>query len=169
MLQKLQSYFNSDPYSDELVSQLSDFIDTLPERDREKVYDRVVQERKYRSPVLVNDIRAAAEYLGVPFSKAYQVEKFKLTCEACETVYTYAPAVTTEDELTGVFCRCPNCGLPGSDQLLAHRYERVCHTTVAWFPREIAHFRAQIREGGAFVGGRFKRDEVLEQRKLAFG
>lgn|SRR5208282_877510 len=155
MLEKLQNYFNADAYSEELSSQLFDFIDIIVEKDRQKVYDRIVKERQYRSPVLVNDIRRVCDYLGVAFTKQPQAEKFRLTCEACEREYMFKQVVSDEEEEAGVYCRCPNCGLPGSDQLLAHRYAAMQRGQMPeWFALLCAHFRAETGPGGQFKGGR---------------
>ena len=84
-----------------------------------------------------------------------EVERFQLTCEACETPYTFARVVTDADEAGGVFCRCPNCGLPGSDQILAHQYKYLSHKIPDWFIREKEHFLQQLQPGGHFQGGRY--------------
>ena len=88
-----------------------------------------------------------------------EVERFQLTCEACETPYTFARVVTDADEAGGVFCRCPNCGLPGSDQILAHQYKYLSHKIPDWFIREKEHFLQQLQPGGHFQGGRYHKGE----------
>ena len=85
-------------------------------------------------------------------------ERRQITCEACEREYMFACIVSDEEEIEGVHCRCPNCGLPGSDQLLAHSYIRLIHKLPAWFYREIDHFRMMVLPGGYFHGGRYKWD-----------
>ena len=89
------------------------------------------------------------------------VEQFSLTCEACETAYTFARIVNDADEAAGVFCRCPNCGLPGSDQILAHQYRYLIKKIPDWFIKEKEHFLQQLQPGGYFQGGRYKKDEGI--------
>ena len=169
MLDRLKDYFNAEAYSDELVSQLSDFIESIPEKDHERVYSRLVHYRKWRSPVLVDDLRDACEYLEVAYTKPKTAEKFQLTCEACETKYIFKEIVNDEEEAQGIFARCPNCGMRGSDQLLAHRSAELNHGKLPeWFEEDKRTSLRETMPGGHFVGGRYKKGDQVEWHDVSF-
>lgn len=153
MVDKLTRLFNSEKYENEQLAELTAFCSSIPEEDRERVTGHLSRHRKWRSPIMVAEIRESCSEMGVLLSGQKSEQKvIPLVCEACETSYQFQHAVTDEEETRGLHCRCPKCGLPGSDQLTAHGYARMDgnHLIPTWFRAECEHFRDQKWESGSF-------------------
>lgn len=149
LVRKLTAYFRG-KYAPEQTEALEAFAMDIDDKDQERCYSWIIENREKMTPVGVADIKKAAVALGVGFRRNTLVtEVVPVECPACETSYKYYQAATEYSMLEmHQHARCPQCGMPGHDIFLAREYRAACaNQWPEWWERTLDWYRRGGKEG----------------------
>lgn len=175
LIPKLTGYFPA-KYGTERLVALERFLKPIDEEFHGKIFEWIIENRDKAGAVGVTDIKQACVALGIGFRETSAISPRNLSCAACGHEYRFLPSVCDSQQLDeNLHCRCPVCGMRGSDQLMAEQYTIMAEgKPPAWYERDKTYYATRpgtwgIKQDRNFFDALSLRAEIRADRQRSFG
>jgi len=153
--------------SSAMITEMDRVAQSIPEKDRQLVFDTILDEAKASMKIGVKDIKDACRKAGVSFTQPVYIASMPIQCDCCGEDYKYHPAPTDDQQIDlDIHDRCPNCGFQRCWTLMYRASVTLGHVP-EWYESYLQKFANGNYGKGKPQGVWFNKSKRLKERYTA--